>query len=171
MSDDALYHYKKRLREVTAQRLADRRHMEELFSNIEYYGEHITERLVLYDSFHPDYVNKLRTASGDTLLHYAAKCGKVTVVQTLLALGADPNAMNLDNKKPEDVICTRLWAGRFPEIAELSHEYYRDQIITSTSNECVNYGSCQDPSFSLYVEIRYTFKAAEVVRAQEGTSV
>jgi len=46
--------------------------------------------------------------SGDTLLHWACRCGKFLAVKLLLSMGADKNAVNDRGFKPQDVICTRV---------------------------------------------------------------
>jgi len=45
--------------------------------------------------------------SGDTLLHWACRCGNVGIVKFLLCVGADKDALNDRGFKPQDVICTR----------------------------------------------------------------
>ena len=169
MSRGAIFSFQRRVQEVDAQRRADREHLDEIFFKVEHYGDSTLERLILYDMVEPDYVNKLRNPKGDTLLHYAAKCGKAKVVQTLLAMGADPEAKDAEGKKAEEVICTRLYtqSGAFPEVEKLKHDYYKDHLAGSAVfNEQVIFGSCQDPAFSLYAAILDIFKAAEAVRAQ-----
>jgi len=168
MSRGAIFSFRRRVQEVEAQRRVDREHLGEIFFKVEHYGDSTLERLILYDMVEPDYVNKLRNPKGDTLLHYAAKCGKAKVVQTLLAMGADPEAKDAEGKKPEEVICTRLWtqSGAFSEIEKLKHDYYKDQFAGSAFNELIIFGSCQDPAFSLYAASLDMFKAAEAVRAQ-----
>jgi len=166
MSRGAIFSFQQRVKEVQVQRRTDREYFYELFFKVEHYSDSTLERLILYDMVEPDYVNKLRNPKGDTLLHYAAKCGKAKVVQTLLAMGADPEATNAEGKKPAEVICTRLWTegGAFPEIDKLEHKYFNDEIANFGLRR--TFGSCQDPAFPLYAEILDIFKAAEVVRGQ-----
>ena len=46
--------------------------------------------------------------SGDTLLHWACRCGKFLAVKLLLSMGADKDAVNDRGFNPQDVICTRV---------------------------------------------------------------
>jgi len=170
MSRGAIFSFQRKVKEVKAQRMAGRAHLDEIFFEVEHYGDSTLDKMILYEMVEPDYVNKLRNPKGDTLLHYAARCGRAKVVQTLLAMGADPEATNPEGKKPEEVICTRLWTqyGAFREIDKLKHDYYKDNIchLAFEGQEQVIFGSCQDPAFPLYAEILDIFKAAEAVRAK-----
>jgi len=167
MSAEAIHSYKKRVNEVDAQRKADKEHFNKIFFNVEHYGDYVLDRLILYDMVDPGYVNKVRNEAGDSLLHYAARCGKLDAVQTLLAMGADLEAMNLEGKKPIDVICTRLWTecGEHEEITKLKHEFFTE-CIQPPSTAYTIFGSCQDPAFPLYAKILDVFEAAKTVCAQ-----
>ena len=131
-------------------------------------NEEVLKKLVMAHNFNAININEVRPINDrqkrDTLLGFAAKCGRVKVVAALLAMGANPNIKDSSGQTAVVGACTRLSVPSDfgDDFHSCDPKIYIDLIPTFDTKETREYGECRSPEFPLFQSVMEVFIAAGV---------
>lgn len=100
----------------------------------------------------------------ETLINFAAKCGKIELVALFLAMGANANIKDMKGSNAVSSACTRL---KVPSdmhdiFFACDHKIYHDYTSSLIQSETYEYGECQSNDYPIYKNMMKVFEEAGV---------